>query len=95
MHVPFVHLPREARVLFSIYASGALACYRSQVPTSANLAAVLAMIWNANRLALRDLSDPDRMTELLESRFAVWIARGTRKRMAVVVNRHPFRTGAQ
>lgn len=82
-------------MLFSIYASAVLVCYRSQVPTSANLAAGLEGIWNANRLTLRDLSDPDRMTELLESQFAVGIARGTRKRMAGVANHHPFRTGAQ
>jgi len=94
-HVPFAQLPIEARVLFSIYASAALAKYCSRPLTLATLGVELDAVWDANRLTLRDLSNPDRMTELLESQFAVWIARGTRKRMAVVVNRYPFRTGAQ
>jgi len=73
-HVPFAHLPIEARVLFSIYASAALARYRSKIPMSGNPAASLERFWNANRLTLRDLSDPYRMTALLESHFAALIS---------------------
>ena len=67
LHVPFTQLPVEARVLFSIFASAALARYRSQIPTSGDMAAGLERIWNENRLTLPDLSDPYRMTALLES----------------------------
>jgi hypothetical protein len=74
-YVPFAHLPIEARALFSIYASAALARYRSQIPMSGNLAASLERIWNANRLTLRDLSDPYRMTALLESHIAALAVR--------------------
>jgi hypothetical protein len=70
MHVPFGQLPIEARVLFAIYASGALARYRSTPPVVSTLTAELGAIWNANRLTLRHLSDPYRMTALLESHFA-------------------------
>ena len=75
LHVPFAELPIEARVLFSIYASAALVRFRSQIPTLGNLAAGLERIWNANRLTLVDLSDPYRMTALLESHVAALAAR--------------------
>jgi len=74
LHVPFAELPIEARVLFAIYASAALVRFRSQIPTLGNLAAGLERIWNANRLTLVDLSDPYRMTALLESHFAALIS---------------------
>ena len=75
LHVPFAELPIEARVLFAIYASAALVRFRSQIPTLGNLAAGLERIWNANRLTLVDLSDPYRMTALLESHVAALAAR--------------------
>jgi hypothetical protein len=74
LHVPFAQLPIEARVLFAIYASAALVRFRLQIPTSGNLAAGLETIWNANELILRDLSDPYRMTALLESQFSALAA---------------------
>ena len=70
LHVPFAQLPIEARVLFAIYASAAWARYRSTPPAMSTLAAELDAVWKANRLTLRDLSDPYRMTALLESYFA-------------------------
>jgi hypothetical protein len=76
LHVQFAQLPVEARVLFSIFASAALARYRSQIPTSGDLAAGLESVWNANRLTLPDLSDPYRMTALLESRAVDLLADG-------------------
>ena len=69
LYVPFARLPLEARVLFSIYASAALARYCSTPPVMSQLAAELDDVWTANNLTLRDLSDPYRMTVLLESHF--------------------------
>ncbi len=69
-HVPFAQLPVEARALFFIYASAALARYRSQPPTTRELAPELEVAWNSNQLRQSDLSDPNRMTHLLEQHFA-------------------------
>jgi len=68
-HVPFAQLPVEARALFFIYASAALARYRSQPPTT-RVAPELEVAWNINQLSQSDLSDPNRMTHLLEQHFA-------------------------
>ena len=73
-HVPFAQLPIEARVLISIYASAALARYCSTPPAMSTLVAELDAVWTANNLTLRDLSDPYRMTALLESHFAALIS---------------------
>jgi hypothetical protein len=67
---PFTQLPVEARALFFIYASAALARYRSQPPTPDELAADLEAVWNTNRLSKSDLSDPNRLVRLLEEYFA-------------------------
>ena len=67
---PFRTASVEARVLFAIYASAAWARYRSTPPAMSTLAAELDAVWKTNRLTLRDLSDPYRMTALLESHFA-------------------------
>lgn len=69
-HVPFAQLPVEARALFFIYASAALAHYRCQPPTTRELAPELEVAWNANQLTKSDLADPNRMTQLLEEYFA-------------------------
>lgn len=69
-HLPFTQLPVEARVLFFIYASAALARYRYQPPTMHELAPELEAAWTKNWLHKSDLSDPDRMTCLLEQHFA-------------------------
>ena len=73
--VPFAQLPIEARVLFSIYASAACARYGSTPPAVSMLAAELDAVWTENKLTLRDLSDPYRMTALLESHFAALVAK--------------------
>jgi hypothetical protein len=67
---PFEQLPIEARMLFFVYASAALAKYQSQPPTPRELATELETVWNTNRLCLSDLSDPSRLTHLLEQHFA-------------------------
>jgi hypothetical protein len=73
--VPFAQLPIEARVLFSIYASAAWARYASTPPAVSILTAHLDAVWTENKLILRDLSDPYRMTALLELHFAALVAR--------------------
>ena len=69
-HIPFAELPVEARALFFINALAAMARYGAQRPERSELAAVLETIWNGNRLSLKDLSDPFRMTALLKSKLA-------------------------
>jgi hypothetical protein len=69
-HVPFAELPVEARALFFINAQAALARFGVQPPKRSVLTPVLETIWNGNRLCLKDLSDPFRMTDLLETELA-------------------------
>jgi hypothetical protein len=70
-HKPFRELPPEARVLFSIYAFGALARYGARRPDQSELVPALEIIWNWNMLCLEDLSDPFRMTIMLIEHFAL------------------------
>ncbi len=74
MYVPFAQLPIEARVLFAIYASAAAPRFGSAPPSGFMLAAELDVVWTRNNLILRDLSDPYRMTALLESHFDALVA---------------------
>ena len=69
-HVPFAELPVEARALISINAMAAVARYGAQPPKQSELTPVLETIWNGNRLRLKDLSDPFRMTALLKTELA-------------------------
>jgi hypothetical protein len=69
-HVPFAELPVEARALFLINALAAVARYGAQPPEQSKLTPLLETIWNGNRLRLKDLSDPFRITALLETEFA-------------------------
>jgi hypothetical protein len=71
LHIPFAELPTEARALFSIYASAALARYGVQPPKQSELFPALEIIWNWNVLRQEDLADPFRMTELLIEHFAL------------------------
>jgi hypothetical protein len=66
----FAQLPSEARAMFFIYASAALARYQSHPPTRSELAQELEIVWDTHRLTRQDLSDPRRMTRLLEQHFA-------------------------
>jgi hypothetical protein len=68
--VSFAELPVEARALFSIYAMAAVARYMPEPPNRSRLAPILEAIWNRNRLCPSDISDPFRMTALLESELA-------------------------
>jgi hypothetical protein len=69
-HVPFAELTVEARALLFINALAAVARYGAQPPKQSELTPVLETIWNGNRLSLKDLSDPFRMTALLKSELA-------------------------
>jgi hypothetical protein len=68
-HVPFAELPVEARALFFINALAAVARQGTQRPEQSELTPMLETIWNGNRFGLKDLSDPFRMTALLETEF--------------------------
>jgi len=68
-HVPFAELPVEARALFFINALAAVARYGAQPPEQSELTPVLEAIWNGNRLGLKDLSDPFRITALLKTKL--------------------------
>jgi hypothetical protein len=65
-----MQLPVEARGLFSIYASAALARYQSHPPIPSKISGELERVWNKNRLTCEELSDPNRMTLILEHHFA-------------------------
>jgi hypothetical protein len=69
-HIPFAELPVEARALFFFNALAAVARYGAQPPKQSDLNPVLETIWNGNRLRLKDLSDPFRMTALLKTELA-------------------------
>jgi hypothetical protein len=69
-HVPYAELPSQARALFFINALAAVARYGTQPPKQSELTPVLETIWNRNRLRLQDLSDPFRITALLQTEFA-------------------------
>jgi hypothetical protein len=69
-HVPFAELPVEARALLFINALAAVARFGVQPPKRSELTPVLETIWNGNRLCLKDLSDPFRMTALLKAELA-------------------------
>lgn len=68
-HVSFRQLSLEARALFFIYAAAAFARYHSHPPSPSELRSSLEAIWDANGLAYEYLSDPFRMTRLLEQHF--------------------------
>jgi hypothetical protein len=69
-HLPYAELPVEARALIFINALSAVARYGSQRPEQSELTRMLETIWNRNRLRLKDLSDPFRMTALLKAELA-------------------------
>jgi hypothetical protein len=67
-HVPFAELPFQARAVLFINLA-AVARYGAQPPKQSALTPALETIWNRNRLRLKDLSNPFRMTALLEKEF--------------------------
>lgn len=55
-----------ARALFTIYGLAAAARFAAKPPRKAALAATLNIVWDAERLTPSDLSDPNRLTNLIE-----------------------------
>jgi hypothetical protein len=76
-HTPFAELSVEARVLFFIYASAAVARFGVYPPTPTQLAPQLEAISNEHKLCDEDLSDPDRLTVLLEEHLLPTAAKFT------------------
>jgi len=74
LHTPFAELPVEARVLFFIFASAAIARFGVYPPTPTQLAPQLEAIWNEHKLNDEDLADPGRLTVLLEKNL---VSKGT------------------
>ncbi|MGA1984050.1 MAG: hypothetical protein ABSG84_16495 [Acidobacteriaceae bacterium] len=68
--VPFAELPSEARALLSIFAQAAAARYVAHPLKQSELTPLLETVWNRNRLCLKDLADPFRMTALLETELS-------------------------
>lgn len=68
--ISFAELPSEARALLSIFAQAAAARYVAHPLKRSELTPILESIWNRNRLGLRDLADPSRMTALLETELS-------------------------
>jgi hypothetical protein len=75
-HVQFAELPVEARAMFFLIAMGASARFGAPRPNQSEMDPVLETIWNRNRLLLRDLSDPFRMTALLKTELAAFSSAG-------------------
>jgi hypothetical protein len=65
-HLPYCELPSEARALFTIFGLAASARFVAKPPRRASLDSLLNVVWDAERLTLNDLSDPNRMTILIE-----------------------------
>lgn len=78
-HVPFAQLPSEARTLLHIFAMATVARYSFVRPTPQELAPRLETLWNDDRLAPTDLSDPRRMTLLFKSNSAFLLNSLTRQ----------------
>jgi hypothetical protein len=65
----FSELAIEARTLLSIYASAAWARHHANIPGATMLQTELENFWCAQQLSAEALSDPHRMTALLEKHF--------------------------
>jgi hypothetical protein len=76
LHIPYAELPSQARAMFFIFATAASARFGAQRPDQSEMNPVLETIWNGNRLRLKDLSDPFRLTALLETGLASFSSAG-------------------
>jgi hypothetical protein len=60
--MPYCELPSEARALFTIFGLAAATRFVAKPPRRASLDSLLNVVWDAERLTLNNLSDPNRMT---------------------------------
>lgn len=65
----FSQLPVEAKVLVFIYASAAWARFNRNIPDRSILLSEIEKVWCIQKLSAEAVSDPDRMTYLLEKHF--------------------------
>ena len=63
---PFNELSPQAKTLLFIYASAAWARFDPRIPAPSVLLAFIETVWSAQQLGCDAVSDPDRMTRLLE-----------------------------
>ena len=75
-HIPFDELPSQARTMFFIIAVGASARFGAPRPNQSEMNPLLETIWDGNCLRLQDLSDPFRMTALLETELVSFSSAG-------------------
>jgi hypothetical protein len=69
-HMPYKELPHEAARLFFIFALGASSRYQCYPPKRSELANALETVRNDEGLTEQDLSDPNRVTRLIEEHLA-------------------------
>lgn len=65
----FEELSTEAQTLLFIYASAAWARYHANIPNPTKLLKEVGDVWCTHKLSADAISDPDRMTFLLEKHF--------------------------
>lgn len=65
----FRQLPVEAKALVFIYASAAWARFNPNIPDQSVLLSEIEKVWCIQKLSAEAVSDPDRMTRLLEEHF--------------------------
>lgn len=65
----FRELSAEVRTLLFIYASAAWARRNENIPNTSMLVEELERVWRTHELSADAVSDPDRMTLLLEGHF--------------------------
>lgn len=70
IHVPFRNLPAEARFLFFLLATGAMALHRDWPPTPAEISDDLEAAWNTEKLTEADFDVPGRIEKVLEKYLA-------------------------
>jgi len=82
-HVPYAQLPTEARTLLHIFAVAAITRYDLSCPSPRELAPRLETVWNEKGLALADISDAHRMTDLFKSRSVFLLNNQTGQAMGI------------
>jgi hypothetical protein len=69
-HISYGELPADARMLFFILSLPAFGKQSLVPPKPSDVATTLQQIWDSHDLALADLRDPNRMTNLIAEHLA-------------------------